>query len=195
MKKFQGNVSRELKRAYPDRRRLEWQCITAIAFVRSEPELLECPSWVMIINIVAMDMLKSKLPPGVSPLLPLSSISFARVSFLYPLFLIVEPFLAFEYYCHYFYCFLKCAVMDDGNDDCDNAVRRGGDPRTRPRLPLPEEDPYSVAGSGSAGSGGSSGDSSGKEGFRRSDRPPKLPPRDSPKPPYSIPKVIYTRSP
>lgn len=64
MKKFQSNVSRELRRAYPDRRRLECQCLSAIAFVKSENELLDCPIWVLIINVVAMDMLKSKLPPG-----------------------------------------------------------------------------------------------------------------------------------
>lgn len=64
MKKFQSNVNREIRRAYPDRRRLECQCLSAIAFVKSEPELLECPIWVLIINVVAMDMLKSKFPPG-----------------------------------------------------------------------------------------------------------------------------------
>lgn len=64
MKKFQSNVNRELRRAYPDRRRLETQCLSAIAFVKSEGDLLECPIWVLIINVVAMDMLKSKLPPG-----------------------------------------------------------------------------------------------------------------------------------
>lgn len=64
MKKFQQNVSRELRRAYPDRRRLECQCLSAVAFVRAEPDLLDCPIWVLVINVVAMDMLKSKLPPG-----------------------------------------------------------------------------------------------------------------------------------
>ncbi|GAB6022234.1 hypothetical protein CHUAL_006366 [Chamberlinius hualienensis] len=63
MKKFQHNVSKELKRAYPDRRKLEFQCISAIAFVRNDGDLLDSPCWVMIINVVAMDMLKSKLPP------------------------------------------------------------------------------------------------------------------------------------
>jgi len=62
MKKFQNNVTRELARAYPDRRRLECQCLSAIAFVKSEQELLDCPIWVLIVNVVAMDMLKSKLP-------------------------------------------------------------------------------------------------------------------------------------
>lgn len=64
MKKFQQNVSRELRRAYPDRRRLECQCLSAVAFVRSEQDLLDCPIWILVINVVAMDMLKSKLPPG-----------------------------------------------------------------------------------------------------------------------------------
>ncbi|GLG95026.1 Mothers against decapentaplegic 2 [Gryllus bimaculatus] len=63
MKKFQQNVSRELRRAYPDRRRLECQCLSAVAFVKAESELLDCPIWVLIINVVAMDMLKSRLPP------------------------------------------------------------------------------------------------------------------------------------
>jgi hypothetical protein len=64
MKKFQSNVNRELSRAYPDRRRLETQCLSIISFVKSESDVLECPIWVMIVNVVAMDMLKSKLPPG-----------------------------------------------------------------------------------------------------------------------------------
>merc|ERR1712168_1339527 len=63
MKKFQQNVGRELKRAYPDRRKLEAQCISAVAFVRNEADILEQPCWVMLINVVAMDMLKSKIPP------------------------------------------------------------------------------------------------------------------------------------
>ncbi len=66
MKKFQSNVNRELRRAYPDRRRLETQCLSAVAFVKAENDILDCPIWVLIINVVAMDMLKSKLPPGKS---------------------------------------------------------------------------------------------------------------------------------
>lgn len=64
MKKFQQNVSRELKRAYPDRKKLECQCISAVAFVKNESDVLESPCWIMLINVVAMDMLKSKIPPG-----------------------------------------------------------------------------------------------------------------------------------
>lgn len=153
MKKFQQNVNRELRRAYPDRRRLECQCLSAVAFVKSESELLDCPIWVLIINVVAMDMLKSKLPP----------------------------------------------------------VKRAIDIRNRPRIPIPDEDPYSVAGSG--GSSGSSGVGTGTNGTgngtgmvaaareqllqqqqqllqRRSDKPPKLPPRDNSYP-HDIPKPDY----
>ncbi|XP_017782158.1 PREDICTED: uncharacterized protein LOC108566679 isoform X2 [Nicrophorus vespilloides] len=146
MKKFQTNVNRELRRAYPDRRRLECQCLSAIAFVKSEQELLECPIWVLIINVVAMDMLKSKLPP----------------------------------------------------------VQRVMDIKNRPRIPIPDEDPYSVAGNGS-GSSGSSGFAgpgsvaatreqlliqSQQHAQRRSEKPPKLPPRENMYP-HDIPKPDY----
>nr|XP_046914482.1 uncharacterized protein LOC124495198 [Dermatophagoides farinae] len=66
MKRFQQNMNRELRRAYPDRRKLENQCICCISFVKDAPDLLDLPVWIMIINIVAMDMLKSKLPPAIS---------------------------------------------------------------------------------------------------------------------------------
>ncbi|XP_066247403.1 uncharacterized protein exp isoform X1 [Euwallacea similis] len=143
MKKFQSNVNRELRRAYPDRRRLECQCLSAIAFVKNESELLECPIWILIINVVAMDMLKSKLPP----------------------------------------------------------VHRAMDIKNRPRIPIPDEDPYSIAGNGS-GSSGSSGFATGsvaatreqlllqsqQHAQRRGDKPPKLPPRDMY---HDIPKPDY----
>lgn len=81
------------------------------------------------------------------------------------------------------------------------AVKRVVDIRNRPRIPIPDEDPYSVA-----GSGGSSGSSSGARESaqlqqpqslvsqphklgRRSDKPPKLPPRDNTPYPHDIPKV------
>jgi len=126
MKKFQQNVARELKRAYPDRRKLECQCISSVAFVKNETDILEQPCWVMLINVVAMDMLKSKIPP----------------------------------------------VKND----------RSVDIRNRPRIPVPDEDPYSVA--------GSSGSSGVRE--RSKDKPPKLPPRDnSIYGPHNTPKPDY----
>ncbi|XP_030387556.1 uncharacterized protein LOC115634131 [Scaptodrosophila lebanonensis] len=164
MKKFQSNVNRELRRAYPDRRRLETQCLSAVAFVRSENDILECPIWVLIVNVVAMDMLKSKLPPVQRPIV---------------------------------------------------------DIKNRPRIPIPDEDPYSVAGNGSGGSSGSSGFGSGHQqqlssakhsnngtghvaatreqlllqtqqlAHKRSEKPPKLPPRDNIYSHEIIPKPDY----
>jgi len=132
MKKFQQNVARELKRAYPDRRKLECQCISAVAFVKNEAELLDQACWVMLINVVAMDMLRSEIPP----------------------------------------------VKND---------RSAVDIRNRPRIPVPDEDPYSVAGSGSSGSSGPGGPRSASK-----DKPPKLPPRDnSIYGPNHIPKPDY----
>lgn len=62
MKKFQQNVNRELKRQYPERQKLESQCISTLALVRSEQEVLDSPIWVMLINVVALEMLKAKMP-------------------------------------------------------------------------------------------------------------------------------------
>lgn len=62
MERFKQNMNRELKRAYPDRRKLENQCFCCIGFVKDAPDLLNLPVWIMVINIVAMHMLKSNLP-------------------------------------------------------------------------------------------------------------------------------------
>lgn len=65
MTKFETAMARELQSAYPDRRRLEQQCIVVVAFVRNHPSsILDLPIYVMFINIVALDLLKSKLNPG-----------------------------------------------------------------------------------------------------------------------------------
>ncbi|XP_044740947.1 uncharacterized protein LOC123302180 [Chrysoperla carnea] len=149
MKKFQSNLNRELRRAYPDRRHLECQCLSIVAFVKAEANILECPIWILIINVVAMDMLKSKLPP----------------------------------------------------------VQRVMDIKNRPRIPIPDEDPYSVAGNGGLGESSSGFSSSVAGGIvaatreqlllqtqqlaqRRSEKPPKLPPRENLYP-HDIPKPDY----
>lgn len=92
-------------------------------------------------------------------------------------------------------------------------VQRLVDIKNRPRIPIPDEDPYSVAGNGggSGGSSGSSGFGNGTNGLmgpiangngiptrdpmaiqqtagKRSEKPPKLPPRDNMYP-HEIPKV------
>ncbi|ETN66317.1 hypothetical protein AND_001912 [Anopheles darlingi] len=160
MKKFQSNVNRELRRAYPDRRRLETQCLSAIAFVKSENDILDCPMWVLIINVVAMDMLKN-----------VSQTTTTR-----PL----------------------AKLTRDDDDDDDVPVQRPVDIKNRPRIPIPDEDPYSVAGNGGGSSGSSGFGASGSGlvaasrehlmqqgvqpmggGQRRSEKPPKLPPRDN----------------
>ncbi len=69
MKKFQQNMNRELKRPYPDRRKLESQCVSVVAFGNSsvvppDTDILDWPIWILCINIVAIEMLRSKLPPG-----------------------------------------------------------------------------------------------------------------------------------
>lgn len=64
MKKFIQNIDRELRNSYPDRKKLENQCIILISFARDAVDILDLPSYVMIINIVAIDMLKSRIPNG-----------------------------------------------------------------------------------------------------------------------------------
>lgn len=92
------------------------------------------------------------------------------------------------------------------------AVQRPVDIKNRPRIPIPDEDPYSVAGngvngSGSSGSSGFNGNGNGvngtnghgiprepgmiMQGQRRGDKPPKLPPRENGMYPHDIPKVNY----
>lgn len=62
MKKFKQNMNRELKRQYPDRNKIENQCISTLALVKNEMEVLDSPIWIMIINIVALEMLGDKMP-------------------------------------------------------------------------------------------------------------------------------------
>jgi len=122
MKKFQQNVNRELKRQYPDRRKLESQCISVVSFGTSSTEILDCPIWVLIINVVAMEMLRTKIPP-------------TRTSI---------PQMLDN----------RRGMLGCGSSD---------------------EDPYSIAGSGSSGSSGN-GNTRNRSSSR--DQPPQLPPRD-----------------
>ena len=81
-------------------------------------------------------------------------------------------------------------------------LRNPVDIRNRPRIPVPDEDPYSITMNGGSSGSGSSGFGPGHVAAtreqlmmqsqklgRRSDKPPKLPPRDNL---YShdLPKVI-----
>ncbi|KAG9510691.1 hypothetical protein GZH46_00758, partial [Fragariocoptes setiger] len=82
MKKFQSSIARELKRPYPDKIKLQHQCISIIGLVRDSNDILNLPCWIMVINIVAMEMLKSRmsLSSMVDPPLPLSMSSGKRGS-------------------------------------------------------------------------------------------------------------------
>lgn len=80
-----------------------------------------------------------------------------------------------------------------------STVQRPVDIKNRPRIPIPDEDPYSIAGNGSGSSGSSGLGVSGSSdvgrvanarhqlllqtqppvGNKRSEKPPKLPPRDN----------------
>ena len=53
-----------MKRPFPDRKKLEVQCVSSIAFVKNEADLLDSPIWIMLLNVVALEMLKAKMPDG-----------------------------------------------------------------------------------------------------------------------------------
>ncbi|EDW47467.1 uncharacterized protein LOC6608731 [Drosophila sechellia] len=61
MKKFQTNINREFASTYPERGRLERQCLSAVSLVKSNNNLINSPVWILVVNVVAMDMLRSRL--------------------------------------------------------------------------------------------------------------------------------------
>lgn len=61
MRKFTTNINREMGRAYPESSRLQRQCLSAISLVKSNNNLINCPLWILVINVVAIDMLKNRL--------------------------------------------------------------------------------------------------------------------------------------
>lgn len=62
IKKFQANINQELCRPYPDRRKLEQQCFSIVGLTRDSEDILNLPCWLMVINIVAIEMLNERLP-------------------------------------------------------------------------------------------------------------------------------------
>lgn len=62
IKKFQANISQELCRPYPDRRKLEQQCFSIVGLTRDSDDILNLPCWLMVINIVAIEMLNERMP-------------------------------------------------------------------------------------------------------------------------------------
>lgn len=177
MKKFASNVSRELRRAYPDRRKLEIECITAVSFVKQESELLNCPCWIMIVNLVAMDMLKAKIPPVKSSRkVELSSSVVPHGGVPLPAPIPTNGTNGNSPYGHSSGSSSNSNSSSSGGEIIRNGKQHqngNSDIRNRPKIPIPrsseeEDDPYSsVVG-----------------GLKSRDKPPKLPPRD-----LNIPKV------
>lgn len=73
MKKFQLNISQELNRRAPDKRKLEQQCCSIIGLVRDSEEILSLPCWLMVINIIAIEVLNERFPLNASNLSPFNS--------------------------------------------------------------------------------------------------------------------------
>lgn len=62
MKKFQTNIENELHSTYPNRSKLESECLYGVAFGQDLTDVLDSSVWVIIINVVALDMLKTNIP-------------------------------------------------------------------------------------------------------------------------------------
>ncbi|XP_030388504.1 uncharacterized protein LOC115634753 [Scaptodrosophila lebanonensis] len=61
MRKYTTNINREFSRSYPESSRLERQCLSAVSLVKSNNNLINTPLWILVINVVAIDMLKNRL--------------------------------------------------------------------------------------------------------------------------------------
>ncbi|XP_053209192.1 probable serine/threonine-protein kinase DDB_G0282963 [Panonychus citri] len=62
MRKLITTIGSEMKSTYPNQKKLEAQCITCVSIDIESENLLETPCWMMVINIVAMEVIKYKLP-------------------------------------------------------------------------------------------------------------------------------------
>lgn len=60
MDKFRAILEDESRKACPNRRRLQRLCIAIASFVVDDKSILNLPSWIMIINIVAIDLLRAE---------------------------------------------------------------------------------------------------------------------------------------
>ena len=57
--RFANNLRQELEKPIPNRRRLAKQCIIPIAFGKNVFNLLNSPSWLMVVNVHALRMIES----------------------------------------------------------------------------------------------------------------------------------------
>lgn len=61
MSKFKAILERESRRTNPNRILLQNLCISIVSFVLNDKKILNLPSWIMIINIVAIDLLRTQI--------------------------------------------------------------------------------------------------------------------------------------
>ena len=61
MRKFQHTVSREMRKDQPDWGRVRQQAISSLVFGDDESSVLDQPVWLLMINIVALDLLRSRI--------------------------------------------------------------------------------------------------------------------------------------
>ena len=61
MRKYSNNINREFSRSYTESSRLERQCLSAVALDKSNNSLINSSLWILVINVVAIDMLKNRL--------------------------------------------------------------------------------------------------------------------------------------
>lgn len=62
MKRFQDDLLLEIKSSSPNPRALEEKCFSFISFATWNNEILNTPVWIIVINLVALEMLVKILP-------------------------------------------------------------------------------------------------------------------------------------
>ncbi len=61
MKVFKSQIERELHDPYPNRKELLFKTCIRMSLVKDENQSLKTPCWFMIVNLVALDMLNTKV--------------------------------------------------------------------------------------------------------------------------------------
>ncbi|VDO98994.1 unnamed protein product [Soboliphyme baturini] len=61
MRAFKSAVEYEFQQPYPDRKKLLFKSVLRISLVKKEPHPLKTPCWLFVINLVALEVLNSKL--------------------------------------------------------------------------------------------------------------------------------------
>ena len=61
MRKFQIRMKKEIRKGSPNWKLLREEAVTTLVFVEARPEPLEQPLWVLVINVVALDLLRNRM--------------------------------------------------------------------------------------------------------------------------------------